>query len=82
MLVLTRKANETILIGDDVEIYVVAVQGDRVKLGVRAPQSHKVLRGELTRRDNPAQPGTVGEPVSNQLRGAHAGHHVREHAPV
>lgn len=47
MLVLSRKINETILIGDDIEIVVVAVAGDNVRLGIRAPKDVKILRSEV-----------------------------------
>jgi carbon storage regulator len=47
MLVLTRKPNESIMIGDDVEVSVVDVKGDQVKLGITAPKSIKVHRKEI-----------------------------------
>ncbi|KUO65596.1 MAG: carbon storage regulator CsrA [Gracilibacter sp. BRH_c7a] len=47
MLVLSRKVNETILIGDDIEIVVVAVAGDNVRLGIKAPKDVKILRSEV-----------------------------------
>lgn len=47
MLVLSRKAGETIWIGEDVEIYISEVKGDQVKIGIRAPRSVEVVRGEL-----------------------------------
>ncbi len=47
MLVLTRKINEVIMIGDDIEIAVVDIKGDQVKLGIRAPRSAKVYRHEV-----------------------------------
>jgi carbon storage regulator len=47
MLVLSRKAGERLLIGDDVVITVVRVAGSKVRLGVDAPQSVRVLRDEL-----------------------------------
>jgi carbon storage regulator len=47
MLVLTRKPNERIQIGDDIEIKVVAVDGDQVKLGISAPKSIDVHRYEV-----------------------------------
>ncbi|MEH7341306.1 carbon storage regulator, partial [Priestia megaterium] len=39
MLVLTRKLNETIKIGDGIEVTVLAVNGDQIKLGIQAPKS-------------------------------------------
>ena len=47
MLVLTRKASEKILIGDNVVIEVVRVQGNRVWIGLEAPAAVKILREEI-----------------------------------
>jgi carbon storage regulator len=47
MLVLSRKIDESIVIGDDVEITIVEVRGDTVKLGVSAPKSVTVYRKEV-----------------------------------
>ena len=47
MLVLARRLNESIMIGDEVEIVVVALQGDQVKIGIRAPRSIPVYRKEI-----------------------------------
>lgn len=47
MLVLSRKKNEVIRIGDDVSIVVVDVRGDRVRLGIEAPTGVSVHRAEV-----------------------------------
>ena len=47
MLVLSRKAGETIWIGEDIEIVISEVKGEQVKVGIRAPRSIDVIRGEL-----------------------------------
>ncbi len=47
MLVLTRKKGEAIHIGNDVEVRVLSVQGNRVRLGIEAPAHIDVRRGEL-----------------------------------
>ncbi|PYF07616.1 carbon storage regulator CsrA [Ureibacillus chungkukjangi] len=47
MLVLSRKVGETIWIGENVEIVISEVQGEQVKIGIRAPRSINVIRGEL-----------------------------------
>lgn len=47
MLVLSRKINQSIMIGDDVRIVVVAVDRDQVKLGIEAPRSVPVHRSEV-----------------------------------
>ena len=49
MLILARKLNESIMIGDDVEIVVVEIKGDQVKLGIRAPRNVAVHRTEIYR---------------------------------
>ena len=47
MLVLSRKCNESIVIGDDVFITVIEVRGDKVRLGIEAPKSVTVHRQEI-----------------------------------
>lgn len=47
MLVLTRKSEETIVIGDDVVVKVIRTGNGSVKLGIVAPKDVRVLRGEL-----------------------------------
>lgn len=47
MLVLTRKKGESIMIGDTIEVKIIAVEGDQVKLGIDAPRSVKVHRSEV-----------------------------------
>ena len=49
MLVLSRRINETILIGDDVKVTLLAVDGDKIKLGIDAPKHIKIFREELLR---------------------------------
>lgn len=47
MLILSRKLNEKIMIGDDISVSVIEIRGDQVKLGVDAPRSVKVFRQEV-----------------------------------
>lgn len=47
MLVLSRKTNESIIIGDHIEIKVLAIEGEQVKLGIVASKSVKVHRSEV-----------------------------------
>ncbi len=47
MLILSRKKGEAIKIGDDIEIKVVAISGDQVKIGIDAPKHIEVYRQEL-----------------------------------
>ncbi len=47
MLVLTRKTNQSIMIGDEVEVSVLAVMGEKVRIGIQAPRSVPVFRKEV-----------------------------------
>ena len=47
MLVVTRKAEESVIIADNIEITVLEVAKDRVKLGISAPKDIKIIRNEL-----------------------------------
>lgn len=68
MLVLGRSTGERIVIGDDVELVVVSVRGDRVKLGFQAPQDVAIHRAEVYKRaredrdSNQARPTSPAEP--------------------
>ena len=47
MLVLSRKKNQTIVIDNRVEVEVLQIKGNTIRLGIKAPQDVKILRGEL-----------------------------------
>ena len=47
MLVLTRRANQSIMIGDDIVVTVLDVRGDQVRIGIKAPRSVDVHREEV-----------------------------------
>lgn len=47
MLVLTRKPGETLLLGENIEIKVISIEGDQVKIGIEAPKSLKIYRQEV-----------------------------------
>jgi carbon storage regulator len=47
MLVLTRKSNQSIMIGDNIEVSVLSVMGDKVRIGIQAPQEVPVFRTEI-----------------------------------
>jgi carbon storage regulator len=47
MLVLTRKTNQSIMIGDDIEVSVLAVSRDKIRLGITAPREIPVFRKEV-----------------------------------
>ncbi|WP_289181747.1 carbon storage regulator, partial [Helicobacter japonicus] len=47
MLILSRKQDDSIIIGDDIEVKVVSIDKGSVRLGFSAPESYVILRGEL-----------------------------------
>ena len=65
MLVLSRQRDETIMIGDDIEITIVDVRGDKVRLGITAPPHVPVHRKEVyeaIKREKMASAGQTGLP--------------------
>jgi carbon storage regulator len=64
MLVLSRQRDETIMIGDDIEITVVDIRGEKVRLGINAPAHVPVHRKEVyeaIKRENQAAPHPPGQ---------------------
>jgi carbon storage regulator len=57
MLVLSRRKSEKIKLGDTIEITVVRVCGNKVRLGIQAPPNMAVLREELNKPPSPPAPG-------------------------
>lgn len=47
MLVLTRKSDESIIVGNDIEITVIGIEGDRVRIGIKAPPNIDIYRKEV-----------------------------------
>jgi carbon storage regulator len=71
MLVLTRKSNQSIMIGDDVEVSVLSVMGEKVRIGIQAPQEIPVFRKEIyleIHRDDAVKESAPGE-VSDAVEG-------------
>lgn len=56
MLVLSRKKGERIMIGDDISVMVVAIQGDKVRIGIEAPRSVDVHREEVYEKIHAGSP--------------------------
>lgn len=55
MLVLSRKPQESILIGGNVSVRVISIRGNTVRLGIEAPQDVSILRSELADSPRPTQ---------------------------
>ena len=70
MLVLTRKTNQSIMIGDDVEVTVLAVSRDKIRLGITAPRDVPVFRKEvyLSIKGEKADSDAASERVSGALK--------------
>jgi len=50
MLILTRKENESLFIGDDIEVTVLTIKGNQIRIGINAPKDINVHREEVYRR--------------------------------
>lgn len=73
MLILTRKKGESIRIGDMIEIKIVAVEGDQVKLGINAPREIEIHRQEIyeaiQKENSQAAAGQLPEDVLQAMKG-------------
>lgn len=56
MLILTRRIGENLMVGDAIEVRVLAVKGNQVRIGIVAPPDVSVMREELLTRKPPAEP--------------------------
>jgi carbon storage regulator len=61
MLILTRRAGETLMIGDGIEITVLGIKGNQVRLGVKAPRDVPVHRAEIYERIQQERVGSTTE---------------------
>ncbi len=57
MLVIRRKTNEAVIIGETISVKVLAVEGDRVKIGISAPADVAIVREEILHRTAPVSAG-------------------------
>ncbi|GAA1735268.1 carbon storage regulator CsrA [Microbacterium paludicola] len=72
MLVLTRRIGETVLIGDDIEVTVLDVKGDSIRIGIQAPRTTRIQRAEIVEvvgAEN-AQAARAGADAEAALRAA------------
>ena len=70
MLILTRRAGETLMIGDDVSITVLGVKGNQVRIGVNAPKNISVHREEIyqrIQREKTQQAGSTPEDEEDSI---------------
>jgi carbon storage regulator len=64
MLVLTRKSNQSIMIGDDIEVSVLSIMGEKVRIGIQAPRDIPVFRKEVY-LEIQEERGTVATPTGD-----------------
>jgi carbon storage regulator len=69
VLVLTRKSNQSIMIGDDIEISVLAIMGEKVRIGIEAPRSVPVFRREVYVEIQQGQEGQEGQESEDEEAG-------------
>ena len=67
MLVLSRKTDQSLILGEDITITVLGIEGDRVKLGIRAPRSVPVLREEVYQQLRAANQGAADSAIRPSL---------------
>jgi carbon storage regulator len=71
VLVLTRKSNQSIMIGDDIEVSVLAIMGEKVRIGIQAPRDVPVFRKEVyleIKDEERGEPQDAREEVDAALR--------------
>ncbi len=70
MLVVTRKTDESLIISDDIEITVLEISKDKVKIGVKAPKEVKIIRSELkdARQTNEQAAHASGSAIADLLK--------------
>jgi len=71
MLALTRRVGQSIIIGENIEITIVEVKGDQVRIGINAPKSIKILRKEIfdeIQFENKRAADVAGRMVSGQVK--------------
>lgn len=67
MLVLTRKSNQSIMIGDEIEVSVLSIMGEKVRIGIQAPRDIPVFRKEVY-LEIQEERGTVAAPDASGVR--------------
>ena len=70
MLVLTRKSNQSIMIGDDIEVSVLAIMGEKVRIGIQAPRDVPVFRKEVYLEIQEERSDDAGESARDEVDAA------------
>ena len=70
MLLLTRKSNQSIMIGDEVEISVLSIMGEKVRIGIQAPRSIPVFRKEVYLEIQHEKAGATGVGAREEVSAA------------
>lgn len=68
MLALSRKANESIIIGNDIEVTILEVKGEQVKIGIKAPKSIPVYREEVYQQIRESNKEAASDAVTENLK--------------
>ena len=71
MLVLTRKSNQSIMIGDEIEVSVLSIMGEKVRIGIQAPRDIPVFRKEVyleIQQENVDAAGSARDEVDAALK--------------
>jgi carbon storage regulator len=69
MLVLTRKSNQSIMIGDDIEVSVLSIMGEKVRIGIQAPRDIPVFRKEVYLEIQQERNGAAAAATNGNVRG-------------
>ncbi len=68
MLALSRKANESIIIGNDIEVTILEIKGEQVKIGINAPKSVPVYREEVYAQIKEANKEAASDTAQESLK--------------
>lgn len=68
MLALSRKVNESIIIGNDIQITILEIKGEQIKIGITAPKSVPVYREEVYRQIKEANKEAASDAVQENLK--------------
>lgn len=68
MLALSRKANESIIIGNDIEVTILEIKGEQVKIGIKAPKSVPVYREEVYQQIRESNKEAAADAVQENLK--------------